>query len=335
MILVTGINRCISEELIRCLVADGQKIKIFHSKAINLNHYNHWKQKVAFFEGDLLDVTDVYDAIEGVTAVYHCDLIPEWENLGYESRIKYNVEGTANIVNAMLYHGVNRLIFFSSLSALGALPEKIADEQTKIEKNEWTTEYALSIILAEREVWRGSVEGLKINVLNCGQVLTHHCNDYNHFYKESLNIIKNQSVDIYSSSIYYVDVEDVANVAIKVLYEKEWDKRYLVFGGEINRLDFYNQIAQFHSLSIKTKNINATKIFFKLTKDILKSIFLLQRRTFRRVDAKQIMQKFHYDNTWTTEHLNMKWTNLTEFLEKEKYFEKNNDLHGNEIKSEI
>ncbi|MCO5231241.1 MAG: NAD-dependent epimerase/dehydratase family protein [Chitinophagales bacterium] len=318
MVLVTGAQRCIGENLIRRLVADGLKVRVFHPKEFDISSLSLVGENIDFFEGELLDVTDVYNAIEGTSAVFHCDILQDWELASYESRMKYNIEGTANVVNAMLYHGVSQLTFFSTLSALGAISGKDADEQTKVEKNEWTTEYALSVVLAEREVWRGSVEGLKVNVLNCGDVLSYHCNSAHHLFKDSLEAIKKNSAEIYPSFIYYVAIDDVIEAAIQSFQAEEWNKRYLVFGGKAERVDFYEQIAQYYSLSISTKKVNSVRIFLKLTKDFLNSIFHQQGRMFRRVNVRYLMQYFYFDNTWTTQQLNIVWTDLNEFLNKGK-----------------
>lgn len=313
MILVTGATKVIGKEVVRQLVASGQPVKVFCSSESDISKLKSQFNHLTFVLGDILDVTDVFEVMEGVSAVYHCDLVDEFTAADYRHRMKYNVEGTANIVNAMLYHGVSKLIFFSTLTALAAEPEKISDESSKVEKNEWTSEEALSILLAEREAWRGSVEGLEVAVINCANILTH-TDDTNHWMADITKSIQSGKVDIYPSTVYYVALKDVIQLALKIQASSTWNKRYLAIGGGLKMLEFYQKISEKHTGSWNVHDMGDASVFFKVCKDFLLSAFTGRNRRYRRVHGKRLMTDLKFDASHTTETFGMKWMTLDEWL---------------------
>jgi nucleoside-diphosphate-sugar epimerase len=50
---------------------------------------------------------------------------------------------------------VKKMLHVSSIAAIGGKPNEVLTEETKWEKNEWTTHYGITKMLAEREIWRG------------------------------------------------------------------------------------------------------------------------------------------------------------------------------------
>ncbi len=313
MILVTGANSCIGEEVVRQLVMSGMRVKVFHDADDNLSHLRSISDQIDFFQGDILDVTDIYEAVSGVDGVFHCAVIDERTSATYEQRMKYNVEGTANVVNAMLYHQVPKIIFFSTLSALGAEPEKIADENTKSEKNEWTTEQALSFILAEREIWRGSAEGLQVSVINSAEVLSQDLKG-SHLLAETVNSLKSGKPDIYPSDIYYVSLKDLIQLSLKIYHQGEWNKRWLAIGGSDTMLHFYQKVSQKYPSEWKPRIMKKSTVFFKVVKDFIISTFSGNNRSYRRVHGKRLMTGLKFDASQTTSAFDIRWTSLEDFL---------------------
>jgi len=311
MILVTGATSNIGQELVQQLLSAGYSLKLISSSHDDLSQWDIYSDKIQFFQTNILDVTEVYEIVKDVEAVFHCDTIDDFQAVSYESRMKYNVEGTANIVNAMIYHGVKRLIFFSTLKAKLTVPNKISDENTKAEINEWTTEYALSMILAEREVWRGNVEGLDINIINSAEILSKN-NSENHLYAEAIQTIKNGKVEIYPSQLHYIGVKDLVQLSIKILQGNHWNASWLAIGGSLGRKSFYSLIAQIQSLRMKTRV--PTSITLKIVKDILIKIFSGKERSFRKANGRFLMTNFQFDHKLTTDTFDMKWNSLENWL---------------------
>lgn len=313
MILVTGATGWIGEEVVLQLAVSGFQVKVFHSADADLSRLRTVSNRIVFVEGDILDVTDVFDAVQGVDGVFHCDIIDERTSAVYEQRMKYNVEGTANIVNAMLFHQVPKIIFFSTLSALGIEPGKVADENTKAESNEWTTEQALSYLLAEREIWRGSVEGLDVSVINSADVLIPDLKG-NHLLSETVGALKSGQSDIYPSDIYYVSLKDLVQLSLKIYHQREWNKRWLAIGGKENMLHFYQKISVKYPSQWQPRIMKKSTVFFKVLKDFVVCTFTGKNRRYRRVHGRRLMAEMKYDSTHTTSVFGIEWTSLSDIL---------------------
>ncbi|HUH74360.1 MAG TPA: SDR family NAD(P)-dependent oxidoreductase [Chitinophagales bacterium] len=312
-ILVTGVSSSIGEELIHQLLITGFQVRATCSPNDDLSKWQKYTNQIQFLETHILDVTEVYQIVKDVDVVFHCDTIDEYQAVSYENRMKYNVEGTANIVNAMLYHGVEKIVFFSSLKSLLTVPNKVSDENSKAEINEWTTEYALSMLLAEREIWRGSVEGLKVNIVNCADILVKKTSSKN-LYTDTIEKLQNGKVEIYPSNIQYVDVKDIAILSLKILKENHWNATWLALGGCVDRMQFYQLVANHLSLNWKSNMVTNSTVYFKITMDFIKSILFRKERTFRKANGQYLMSDFKFNNQLTTSTFDMQWNSLEQWL---------------------
>ena len=315
MILVTGAANNIGQELVQQLLSAGFSLKLTGSPNDDWSRWEKYSHQIQFVQSHILDVTEIYEIVKDVEAVFHCDTINEYQTVSYENRMKYNVEGTANIVNAMLYHGVKKIIFFSSLKAMISVPNKISDENSKADVNEWTTEFALSMILAEREIWRGSVEGLDVNIINCADILVNSTSGKN-LYSEAIRNINRGKVEIYPSNIEYVVVKDVVNLSLKILHGNHWNASWLALGGSINPSRFYQLIANHSSSNWKPIMMQSHSVYFKRVKDFFKSVLKGKERTFRKANGKFLMTNFQFNNELTTQTFEMHWNSIENWIKQ-------------------
>lgn len=168
MILVTGAAGLLGTTLVEQLLAKGYTVKaMYHHKPININH-----PQLIKIQADLLDVYALADAMQGVTQVYHCAALVSFNPKDAAALFSINVEGTANVVNACLDAGIQKLVHVSSVAALG----RIRPGEMITEKMDWTpstsnSKYGQSKYLGELEVWRGVAEGLQAAVVNPAIIL--------------------------------------------------------------------------------------------------------------------------------------------------------------------
>jgi len=184
MIFVTGSTGLVGSHLILELLRSGRAVralkrpssdlgmlkKVFH---LYSDQPEELFSKIEWVEGDILDVFSLEDAMDGVTEVYHCAALVSFLPGDKKRLIRINTEGTANVVNAALTKKVSKLCHVSSIAALGR-PESMTDLID--EKLVWKTSknnsvYAISKYGAEREVWRGTAEGLDAVVVNPSIIL--------------------------------------------------------------------------------------------------------------------------------------------------------------------
>ena len=102
-----------------------------------------------------------------VSQLYHCAAIVSFNKKNKDKLFKVNIEGTANVVNAALDAGVQKMVHVSSVSALGRIREnEIVTEEMNWTEESSNSQYGKSKYLGELEVWRSIGEGLQAVIVN-------------------------------------------------------------------------------------------------------------------------------------------------------------------------
>ena len=124
---------------------------------------------VEWVEGDVLDPLFLQQAVSVVEVVIHAAALVSFAPREAEQLWQTNVEGTANVVNALLTHNpAARLLHVSSVATLGppAPGTTTVDETAPWDPAAEHSTYAKSKFAAELEVWRGLNEGLTGAIVN-------------------------------------------------------------------------------------------------------------------------------------------------------------------------
>lgn len=122
---------------------------------------------VEWHMGDLRDPESVRSAMTGCEVVFH--VAADYRLWARDPREIYasNVQGTINILGAALENRVERVVYTSSVGALGLRSDgKPADENTPVSLEDMVGHYKRSKFLAEREVERFLAEGLPVVIVN-------------------------------------------------------------------------------------------------------------------------------------------------------------------------
>ena len=129
-------------------------------------------EKITWRKGDFRDFPSLDAAFEGINHVYHCAGYISLAQRDVKKLLEINEKGSAYLVDLCLSHSIKKLIYISSIAALGNDPSaSIIDENTPWDKNTDKTPYAYSKYGGEMEVWRGMEEGLNAVIINPAIVL--------------------------------------------------------------------------------------------------------------------------------------------------------------------
>lgn len=172
LILVTGGTGFIGSYLIRLLIKNGYRVRALRRAGSPMDLVQEVAGQVEWVDADVTDIVALQDAFKGVTHVCHCAAMVSFHPRDVQRMMNINVEGTANIVNLSLDHGVQKLIHISSIAAFGRSKERPnLDENSKWVQSKGNSQYAISKYRSEQEVWRGHAEGLPVAILNPAVVL--------------------------------------------------------------------------------------------------------------------------------------------------------------------
>jgi len=278
---------------------------------------------VEWVDGDVLDVVALQEAMEGVSYVIHSAAIVSFVKRDRRDMYQTNIDGTANVVNMALEAGVKKLVHISSVAALGRTAGGgHVNEEKKWEKSKINTNYAKSKHQSELEVWRGIGEGLDAVILNPSTILGF--GDWN---SSSCVIFKNvyEGFKWFSPGINgFVDVEDVARVAVIMMENEISGERFIVNGDTWSFKKLQDTIAS--AFYVKGPKRQTTPflmgVAWRLEK--FKSVFTGKRPLLTKESARIAQSKTWFENDKLLAALpGFRFTPLGESIKKacEKYLE--------------
>ncbi|MCK5776072.1 MAG: NAD-dependent epimerase/dehydratase family protein, partial [Bacteroidales bacterium] len=130
MILVTGGTGLLGAHLLFDLLRTEDKVRAIKREQSNLkiisqifSYYTQNSQayldRIEWLDAEITDYVSVEEAMIGIDKVYHCAAVVSFQKNDEALMMDTNIDGTKNIVNACLYHKVDKLIHVSSIAALG------------------------------------------------------------------------------------------------------------------------------------------------------------------------------------------------------------------------
>jgi nucleoside-diphosphate-sugar epimerase len=293
MIFVTGASGLVGSHLISSLIEKGLEVRALYRK--NIPVFKH-AEKVNWVQGDILDVNILNETLQGITQVYHCAAIVSFSPKQAATMLKANVEGTANVVNACIEHSIQKLVYVSSVAALGRIRENTPVDETM----NWTPEtsnsiYGKSKYLAEMEVWRGMGEGLNVAIIN--PVIILGAGDWN---KGSSEIFKSAYDEFpwYTSGVSgFVDVMDVIDAMQLLMQSEVQGQRYIISGANLPYQEIFTRIANAFNKRPPFRKVTPllTEIVWRL--EALKGFFTGKTPLITKETAKTAQAVVHFDNS--------------------------------------
>ncbi|MEA2780611.1 MAG: dihydroflavonol-4-reductase [Rhodospirillaceae bacterium] len=150
-ILVTGGTGFVGSAVTRALVAAGRPIRVLArpgSPRRNLDGLD-----VDIVEGDMRDAADVDRAMAGVRFLFH--VAADYRLWAPDPReiLRNNLTGTRNLMEAAIRHGVERIVYTSSVATIALSPDgRPADETGRLAEADAVGAYKRSKVAAERLV---------------------------------------------------------------------------------------------------------------------------------------------------------------------------------------
>lgn len=292
MILVTGGSGLVGSELIIQLLEQGNKVKaIYNRTPLTINHLN-----VTPVKCDILDTSELEDAMQGITQLYHCAAMVSFSAKHKEQLFKINIEGTANVVNAALDAGVNKMVHVSSVSALG----RIRENEFITEKMNWTEEssnssYGKSKYFGEMEVWRAIGEGLDAVIVNPSIILG--SGNWNKGSSELFRSAYNEFPWYTEGVTGVVDVKDVARAMIMLMNSEISGERFILNAENLSYKEIFTNIANCFGKKIPQKNVTPLIAAIVWRWEALKSIFTGRDALVTKETADTALAKAYFDNS--------------------------------------
>jgi len=293
MILVTGAAGLLGKELIEQLLLSGKPVRAIYNKT-KLAGIQH--QNLQQMQCDILDVVGLEEAMKDIEQVYHCAAIVTFNPRKKQEMFKVNIEGTANVVNAALDARIQKMIYVSSVAALG----RIRENEPVNETMNWTEEtsnsaYGQSKYLAEMQVWRGIGEGLDAVMVN--PVIILGPGDWNSGSSKIFKSVYDEFPWYTNGSSGFVDVRDVVKAMIELMNSDITAERFIISAENRTYADVFTLIAK--AFGKKTPDRQVTPFIAKIVwrVEAIKSFFTGNDPLITKETASTAMASVKFDNS--------------------------------------
>lgn len=162
MIFLTGANGHLGANLLRRLLRDGHKVRVFLRPTSDNTTVDRLPIERVY--GDLRDFRSIEAGIRGCDRVYHCAAKVSTVTTGKWEIWECNVLGTRNLLVAARHAHVKRVVVSGSFSAVGHDPTKPSDETVPFNPFVEELPYGQAKACAEHECLKAVVEGLDVVV---------------------------------------------------------------------------------------------------------------------------------------------------------------------------
>ena len=292
MVLVTGASGLVGSHLIIQLLNNGKTVRAIYRS--NIPSFSG-ADKVEWVRGDILDVIALEEAMVGVEQVYHCAAVVSFNPKKRGMMYHTNVEGTANVVNACMDAKIQKLLFVSSVAALGRIREETPINETMNWSEETSnSEYGKTKYFAEMEVWRGISEGLEAVIVNPVIIL-----GAGNWEAGSSGIFKSAFDEFpwfTEGSSGFVDVLDVINAMILLMESEVNSERVILCGENKSYREVFTQIAKGFGKKPPHKKVTPFLAAIVWRIEAMKAIFTGKDPLLSKETALTAAAKVNFDN---------------------------------------
>ncbi len=276
MVFVTGGTGLVGSHLIFELLKQGKKVRALKRANSNVlvvkktigyytNDPDQYFNQIEWVEGDLLNPYLLKKALHGAEEVYHAAGFVSFASKNREKVLKFNVQGTAIIIDICLEIGIRKFCHVSSSSAIGTtLNGEYANEECTWVPSKSQSVYSLSKFKAEMEVWRGITLGLNAVIVNPTVII-----GPGNWKRSSPRMFDEiwKGIKFYTLGITgYVDVKDVVRCMVQLMDRELFAERYILSEGNYSYKQIFEMIA--NGLKKKKPTIHAGKQLMKIASTI-------------------------------------------------------------------
>jgi dihydroflavonol-4-reductase len=227
--LVTGATGFLGSHLCRRLLKDGFDVTALcrpTSRTYALDGLPVTKKI-----GDVTDRASVDEAVIGNDYVFHAAAHGTYWGRHRKIQNLVNIEGTRNVVEACVDSGVKRLVFVSSITAIGLPPEpeKPANEEFPFNLESSSLNYHISKKRAEEIVLAAIAKGLETVIVNPANIWGPHGERFrvaDHVEK----VIGKRTIPYFKGGICVVHVDDVVDGIMAAFKNGRAGERYILGG---------------------------------------------------------------------------------------------------------
>lgn len=279
-------------------------------------------QHIEWVEADITDYLSLEAALGGVHYVYHCAALVSFKQRDTALMQHVNAYGTRQLVDACLGQGVKKLLYVSSIAALGrANSQGLVDEDSPWKESRSNSPYAQSKHAAEMEVWRGMAEGLSAVIVNPSVILG--AGDWTRGSAELFSFVY-KGLKYYTTGVNgYVYVQDVCRIMIQLMQSPITGERFVVNAENMSYQALFAAIADALGKPAPQRELTARIIHIGRYLHAIKDMAQGKRPRISKQMAKNAVSHYRYNNGKLLQYLDVSYTSIAQAaIEIAQHYEK-------------
>ena len=243
-VVVTGANGFVGSWLVRELLRQGEHVHALVRKHSDLSELIGANCELIY--GDVTDLNSLESAFKGASAVFHLAGLIAYRKADREKMTSVNVDGTKNVIQACLSNNVPRLIYMSSVVAVGAgfSPHEILNENSKYNVHHlnlgyFETKHAAELLVLE------AVRERNLNAVILNPSTIYGAGDARKgSRKTQLKVAQGKFPFYTSGGVNVVNVEAVIAAVIEAWRSGRSGERYILSGENLTIQQLFSFIAK-------------------------------------------------------------------------------------------
>jgi dihydroflavonol-4-reductase len=208
-VLITGATGFIGNHVTRLCLEKGDTVRVMVMPGEDRSPLQG--MDVEFVEGNLLDADSLQRAVQGMDQLYHLAAMFAIWTKDPDLHYKINVDGARAMMEAALAAGVEKVVFTSSIAAIGIVPNGgWATEKTAFNSWPWASDYILSKFISHQMVKGMVSDGLPVTMVMPGLPFGPGDRAPTPTGTMILRTMKGQMKNYWDGGVCAVDVRDVA-----------------------------------------------------------------------------------------------------------------------------
>jgi len=238
-ILITGATGFLGNHLLDAFADQQFRISVLCRKPPDKNFQ---RAGITYIKGDIEDPYSLSVAFKEADVVIHAAALVSVRPEDNDRMHSVNVLGTRNVVNAILASDVKRLIYVSSIAAIGGVHNsgKIMDEAAAW--NGSSEGYGFTKYCAELEVFRADAEGIEVDIINPSVIIAPPGSNRTSGLLMKLALSRVPFAP--DGIVNLIDARDVA-LFIRVMLGRDGSgKRYILNGFTLTWKEFFGEVSR-------------------------------------------------------------------------------------------
>jgi dihydroflavonol-4-reductase len=240
--LVTGATGFIGSAVARELSEKGTKIRCLVRDTSNMKNLDGLYVEIA--HGDIRDIDSVRRALKGCDSVFH--LAAVYANWLPDPGLMYRVneEGTRNVLIACREAGIQKIVYCSSVAALGAHGKAPADESAQFNLNSTRDHYYISKYRAEQVALEFARSGVPVVIVNPSNPIGPRDIAPTPTGALIINLLKGKFPGYVDGGINLIDVTDCARGIVAAMEKGQVGEKYILGNKNVSIKAYFDLIVK-------------------------------------------------------------------------------------------